>query len=88
MAVWFFLAWERMGLVTDAADMEIPQDNNFTLTGTKHLGIDASFGGILDICIAENDRRLAPYDKRLIRPMFIPRLARFLRWGVKRFTGK
>jgi hypothetical protein len=88
MAVWFFLAWERMGLVTDAADMEIPQDNNFTLTGTKHLGIDASFGGILDICIAENDRRLAPYDKRLIRPMFIPRLARLLRWGVKRFTGK
>jgi hypothetical protein len=89
MAVWLFLAWERMGFVTEAAGTEIPaQDNNFTFTGTQHLGIDASLAGVIDVCLEENDRRLGAYDKRLIRPMFIPRLARLLRWGVRVFTGK
>ena len=32
----------------------------------------------LQVCLAENDRRLAPYDQRLLRPTFVPRLARGL----------
>jgi hypothetical protein len=89
VAVWVFLAWERLGLVTEVGGAEIPaQDNNFTFTGTRHLGIDASLGGVIDVCLAENDRRLGAYDARLIRPMFVPRIARLLRRGVRLFTGK
>jgi hypothetical protein len=91
-AVWVFLGWERVGLVASFAggdDGEEPApDNNFTLTSAEHLGIDMSLGGILDVCLAENDRRLGPYDARLLRPMFIPRLVRLLRGGIKLFTGK
>ena len=38
----------------------------------------------MDLCLSENDRRMAPYDPRLVRPMFFPRLVRFAR----RFMGK
>ncbi len=31
----------------------------------------------VDRCLQENARRLAPYDERLLRPEFVPRLARF-----------
>ncbi|MEI9965186.1 MAG: hypothetical protein WDM92_11255 [Caulobacteraceae bacterium] len=34
---------------------------------------------LMDICLAENDRRLGPYDKRLLRPMFVPRMVRLAR---------
>ena len=31
----------------------------------------------MQICLAENDRRLSGYDRRLLRPMTVPRLTRF-----------
>jgi hypothetical protein len=52
------------------------QDNNFTLNGSKELGVEISFPELARICIAENDRRLAPYDPRLIRPVFVPNMLR------------
>ncbi|MCX7281470.1 MAG: ferritin-like domain-containing protein, partial [Alphaproteobacteria bacterium] len=33
-------------------------------------------GELIAICIAENDRRLKPYDDRLKRPRLVPFLAR------------
>jgi hypothetical protein len=90
MAVWVFLGWERIGLVTSFGgdDAGPAQDNNFTLTGAEHLGIDVSIGGLFDVCLAENDRRLGVYDARLLRPMFIPRLVRLARGVMRLFTGK
>ena len=59
---------------------ETPQDNNFTLTGSKAVAdIDLSAAALLDICLAENERRMAGYDPRLLRPMFVPRLVRLVR---------
>ena len=81
-AVWVFLVWERIGLARDvgSSQTERPQDNNFTLTGSKVVSdIDLSVAAILDMCLAENDRRMAGYDPRLLRPMFVPRLVRLAR---------
>ena len=79
-AVWLFLAWERMGLAKDVGTAE---ETNFTVAGGEAVaGIDVP--GLMDLCLAENDRRLAPYDPRLIRPQFFPRLVRLAR----RFLGK
>jgi len=33
----------------------------------------------MDICLAENDRRLGLYDKRLLRPRFVPAMVRLAR---------
>jgi len=85
-AVWLFLLWERMGIARGFANSEnggeraAPQDNNFTLTGSKAVAdIDLSVGALLDICLAENDRRLSGYDPRLLRPRLVPGLARLAR---------
>jgi hypothetical protein len=74
-AVWIFLIWERIDLAR-ALDGAPAQDNNFTLTGAKSVGIDVSAYELLDLCLAENDRRLAAYDPRLLRPAFVPRMVR------------
>jgi hypothetical protein len=86
LAVWGFLIWERIGLargVGGAGDEEsgaVPQDNNFTLTGSKAVGaVDLSVTALIDVCLGENDRRLSGYDARLLRPNVVPRLMRFAR---------
>ena len=86
-AVWGFLIWERIGLARgvgsraaagEAPVATPPQDNNFTLTGGKALGaVDLSPAALIEICLAENDRRLSGYDPRLLRPKIVPRLLRF-----------
>jgi len=34
---------------------------------------------IMDICLEENERRLAGYDRRLLRPAVMPCLVRLIR---------
>ncbi len=87
MAVWVFLAWERIGIAGDLDSGQKAPDNNFTVTGAKQVGVEISTAELLDICLAENDRRLGLYDQRLIRPNFVPamvRLARRFMPGPKR----
>ena len=81
-AVWVRLVRERIGLARGigASQDEKPQDNNFTLTGSKAVSdIDLPIATLLDTCLAENDRRMAGYDRRLLRPMAVPRLVRLAR---------
>ncbi len=81
-AVWARLIHERIGLSRGigAAKDEAPQDNNFTLTGSKAVGnVDISVAELFDICLAENDKRMAGYDPRLLRPAVVPRLVRLIR---------
>lgn len=77
LAVWAFLIWERIGIASDVSNGV--QDNNFTVTGATQLGADINVGELIDICLAENDRRLGIYDQRLLRPRFVPAVARLAR---------
>jgi hypothetical protein len=93
LAVWAFLIWERIGIArgvgsseaTGAGAMGPAQDNNFTVTGGKSLSAaDLSPAALIEICLAENERRLSGYDPRLLRPNVVPRLMRvahrLMRW--------
>lgn len=82
-AVWLFLVWERIGIARGLGGDAPPQDNNFTVTGSKAIGVDVSPGTLMDLCLAENERRLAGYDPRLVRPTTMPWLVRLAR----RFLG-
>jgi hypothetical protein len=88
-AVWIFLALEKMSLAggIDLGDAPAP-DSNFTITAADQIGKDIDVAGLLDICLAENDRRLGQYDPRLVRPKFVPRLVRLARRFLVRPTGK
>ena len=83
LGVWAFLIWERIGIARTMGGAP-PQDNNFTVTGSKSVGVDITPAALLDICLAENERRLGGYDPRLLRPALVPGVVRFAR----RFIGK
>jgi hypothetical protein len=72
LAVWLFLIWERLGTARAVESRGNAADNNFTVSGSRQLGVDINFKQLAAICLKENDRRLAPYDSRLIRPRFVP----------------
>jgi hypothetical protein len=77
LAVWLFLIWERIGIARDVGSGV--QDNNFTVTGAKTLGNDINVAELIDLCLAENTRRMNHYDQRLLRPFAMPALARLAR---------
>jgi hypothetical protein len=69
--------------------------DNFTLSAHKDLGSDLTLHALLGRCLAENERRMAPYDPRLLRPRLVPTIARLLyrllpatpHWGRHRSRG-
>ena len=77
LAVWLFLIWERIGIARSVESGT--QDNNFTVTGAKSVGDDIDVAELIDICLAENERRMSLYDGRLLRPFAVPTLARLAR---------
>ncbi len=77
LAIWLALIGERIGIATSLDDGA--QDSNFTVNGADRLGVDLSPAALLDLCLAENDRRLKPYDSRLLRPTFVPAMVRLIR---------
>jgi hypothetical protein len=83
IAVWLFLIAERMSFAKGMGANPKGEDHNFTLNGSKELGVEISFPELARICLSENDRRLGVYDKRLIRPTFVPSMIRF----VLKFVG-
>jgi hypothetical protein len=52
------------------------QDSNFTVTTSKSLAANMRMPDLLRLCLSENDRRMAQYDARLLRPVLVPGLAR------------
>ena len=73
IAVFLRLIQERMNTANDLGG------DNFTMTGHESLGIDIDAKELMDVCLAENDRRMGGYDSRLLRPKLVPRLARLAR---------
>ena len=72
--IWIVLVWERVSVARNV-DHGV-QDNNFTVTGAKSVSVDVSAADLVDLCLAENHRRMAAYDRRLLRPAAVPALAR------------
>lgn len=85
MRVWIFLIRERIGLAR-GIDVDVEgaaQDANFPMNAAESLGQTLSAGAMIDLCLAENERRMAGYDARLVRPTTVPKLARLARRFVK-----
>jgi hypothetical protein len=52
------------------------KDKNFTATTSKAFASHLKVGDLLRLCLAENDRRMAKYDPRLLRPTLVPTLVK------------
>ncbi|HTY51319.1 MAG TPA: hypothetical protein VMB48_16655 [Steroidobacteraceae bacterium] len=81
-AVWVFLVWERTSLARGLGSRDRTPDaadNNFMYSGSKAVTeAQPGIGAILQLCLAENERRFAGYDPRLVRPRLMPAAARFM----------
>jgi hypothetical protein len=55
---------------------EKPNDKNFTATTSKALAINLKVADLMRLCLSENDRRMAKYDARLLRPLLVPSLVK------------
>jgi hypothetical protein len=75
--IWAYLILERIGIASNIGGGE--KEANFTVNGADQLGVDISPAALMDICLAENDRRLGVYDSRLLRPTFVPAMVRLIR---------
>ncbi len=84
LAVWIFLIWERISIARDVGGGA--QDNNFTVTGAKSVGDEIDVAELIEICLAENARRMGRYDRRLIRPAFVPAVAALARRLMRKKT--
>ena len=78
VGVWLYLVWERIGIARSVGGAPSP-DYNFTVSGSQSVGVDIKPAELMDICLAENDRRLGGYDARLRRPRLVPAAIRFAR---------
>jgi len=83
LGVWGFLIWERIGIARDVGGGP-KQDANFTVNGAGAVGEDIDTRTLMDLCLAENDRRLGGYDPRLRRPTTVPTLVRLARRFLKK----
>lgn len=62
----------RAGVASDA-------DEQFATQGKDAVGVDIEIGPFMDMCLSENDRRMAHLDARLLRPTIMPTMVRFAR---------
>jgi hypothetical protein len=81
-AVWAFLIWERIGIARSVDGLE-GADANFTMNGSKALSDEMDPAVLIDVCLEEDKKRMAGYDRRLLRPTTMPRLARIARLFVR-----
>jgi hypothetical protein len=67
---------QALGRVKTALQLRgADEGDDFTMQVPESIG-DVTLRTLAETCIAENDRRLAPYDARLLRPRLVPRLVR------------
>jgi hypothetical protein len=74
LAMWLQAVSRLKTAMKIKGEAESGQDN-FTMNAHAQFG-DISPREFVELCIRENERRLAPYDPRLLRPEFVPTIAR------------
>jgi hypothetical protein len=74
LAAWLQLA-SRVRTAVQLKGATRQDQENFTMAAHGSFG-EVSPRVFLETCVRENDARLEPYDPRLLRPAFVPRLAR------------
>ncbi len=75
-AIWFMLVWERLAIAKGIDADGVAHDSNFLAANHDAIGVTLELRDMLALCVSENDRRMAGYDARLLRPTFMPALAR------------
>jgi hypothetical protein len=76
-AIWVKLVWDRVAIAKGIDANGVAHDSNFLPANSDVLGAALKPRELFELCLAENDRRMAGYDPRLLRPSVVPALVRF-----------
>jgi hypothetical protein len=68
-----FQVWHRVQTALGARG-----DKDFAMKGHQAMNMDITLRGFLELCLAENARRLDRYDARLLRPRLVPGIVTML----------
>ena len=70
------VALQALGRVKTALQLrDTEESDDFTMQVPDEIGAsDVTLVGLARTCVAENERRLAHYDPRLLRPKIVPSL--------------
>ncbi|PXW22576.1 ferritin-like domain-containing protein [Paraburkholderia caballeronis] len=72
----FLLVWERLAIARGIDADGVAHDSNFLPANREVIGDALKPRDMLELCLQENDDRMRGYDPRLLRPTFVPALAR------------
>lgn len=72
----FLNGMSRLGVVDGDQD-------DFATTGKDSVGIDIELAEFMDLCLSENDRRMATLDARLVRPKLMPTFVKTARLFIR-----
>jgi hypothetical protein len=64
----------RIGMAIETRRKRTNVKSNFLTSGATAVAGGFSKRAFFELCLKENDRRMAGYDPRLLRPMMMPRL--------------
>lgn len=67
-------AFGRLDIAGDAAS----GSDNFVAAGGQNFAADFNVREFLELCLSENEKRMAPFDARLIRPTLMPTMIKFV----------
>lgn len=70
-------AFGRLDIAGDAASGANSSGDNFVAAGGQNFTAEFNVREFLELCLSENDKRMAPFDARLIRPTLMPTLIKF-----------
>lgn len=76
-AIWAVLIWERVAIARGIDANGVAHDSNFLPANSSVIGKGLETPELIELCLAENERRMSGYDVRLLRPRLVPTLARF-----------
>lgn len=68
----------RIGMAIQTKRRRGKVKSNFLTAGASSVSAGFSKRKFFELCLAENDRRMAGYDPRLLRPMMMPRITRLM----------
>lgn len=81
--VWLSLIRDRISLARGFDTSGAAQDMNFPANVGDSVGGGVSAKALIELCLAENERRMSGYDARLLRPVTVPWLAGIARRFIK-----
>ncbi|CAB3710268.1 aminomethyltransferase [Paraburkholderia rhynchosiae] len=84
VAIWAVLIWDRVAIARGIDANGVARDSNFLPANSSVIGKGLEKRELIELCLAENDRRMGGYDARLLRPRLVPALARVALRFIKR----